>query len=76
MRPPASHLGSTNPINSSLSPFQPKSNRHTQPQDTAYVLSRFNSLILARVFGHRDVEVLSQFSAVPGTHSKQPHATR
>jgi hypothetical protein len=30
------------------------------------VLSRFNSLILARVFGHKDVKELAKHSAVPG----------
>lgn len=35
-------------------------------KDTALVLSRFNSLILARVFGHRDVALLAQYSSVPG----------
>lgn len=34
-------------------------------RDTANVLSRFNSLILARVFGHRDVQTLAQYSKVP-----------
>lgn len=39
-------------------------------QDTALVLSRFNSLILARVFGHSDVSELAHYSRVPG---KAPH---
>ena len=29
------------------------------------MLSRFNSLILARVFGHKDVTTLAKFSSVP-----------
>lgn len=36
-------------------------------QDTALVLSRFNSIILARVFGHKDVEDLAELATVPGT---------
>lgn len=36
-------------------------------QDTALVLSRFNSLILARVYGHADVKALAAHSRVPGT---------
>lgn len=35
-------------------------------QDTALVLSRFNSIILARVFGHKDVEELAELATVPG----------
>jgi ornithine carbamoyltransferase len=34
-------------------------------RDTANVLARFNSLILARVFGHADVTELAKYSAVP-----------
>lgn len=34
-------------------------------RDTACVLSRFNSLILARVFAHADVVELAQYSSVP-----------
>ena len=34
-------------------------------RDTANVLSRFNDVILARVFGHRDVVELAKFSSVP-----------
>jgi ornithine carbamoyltransferase len=34
-------------------------------RDTAIVLSRYNSLILARVFGHDTVETLSRWSTVP-----------
>lgn len=34
-------------------------------RDTASVLSRFNSVILARVFGHEDVEDLARYSDVP-----------
>lgn len=33
--------------------------------DTARVLSRFNSIILARVFGHEDVEELAKEASVP-----------
>jgi len=35
-------------------------------QDTALVLSRFNSLILARVFGHDDILALTKHATVPG----------
>jgi len=34
-------------------------------KDTALVLSRFNSIILARVFAHNDVAELAQYSTVP-----------
>ena len=34
-------------------------------RDTASVLSRFNSLILARVFAHSDVQELAQYATVP-----------
>lgn len=34
-------------------------------KDTALVLSRFNSIILARVYGHSDVEELAQHATVP-----------
>jgi ornithine carbamoyltransferase len=34
-------------------------------RDTAGVLSRFNSVILARVYGHKDVEELAQYATVP-----------
>ena len=34
-------------------------------RDTASVLARFNSLILARVFAHSDVQELAQYSTVP-----------
>lgn len=34
-------------------------------RDTASVLARFNSIILARVFGHSDVQELAQYSSVP-----------
>ncbi len=34
-------------------------------KDTALVLSRFNDLILARVYGHEDVEELAKYSRVP-----------
>jgi len=34
-------------------------------KDTALVLSRFNSIVLARVFGHADVEELAQHATVP-----------
>lgn len=34
-------------------------------RDTASVLSRFNDLILARVFGHDDVVALAKYSSVP-----------
>ena len=34
-------------------------------EDTARVLSRFNSILLARVFEHEDVETLAQHSSVP-----------
>lgn len=34
-------------------------------RDTAAVLSRFNSLILARVFAHPDVQMLAKHSSVP-----------
>ncbi|TYZ67000.1 hypothetical protein PybrP1_003002 [[Pythium] brassicae (nom. inval.)] len=34
-------------------------------KDTALVLSRFNSVILARVFGHKDVEDLAELASVP-----------
>jgi len=34
-------------------------------RDSASVLSRYNSLLLARVFGHSVVEELAQFSSVP-----------
>ncbi|GAB9467529.1 Ornithine carbamoyltransferase [Globisporangium polare] len=34
-------------------------------KDTALVLSRFNSIILARVFGHKDVEELAELATVP-----------
>ena len=32
----------------------------------AKVLSRFNNIILARVFGHADVVELAEFATVPG----------
>jgi ornithine carbamoyltransferase len=34
-------------------------------RDTASVLSRFNSLILARVFGHKDITELAKYATVP-----------
>ena len=34
-------------------------------KDTALVLSRFNSIILARVFGHGDIEELGKHATVP-----------
>jgi ornithine carbamoyltransferase len=34
-------------------------------KDTALVLSRFNSIILARVFGHKDIVALAEHSTVP-----------
>jgi ornithine carbamoyltransferase len=34
-------------------------------RDTALVLSRFNDVILARVYGHKDVEELAKYSSVP-----------
>ncbi|KAF4317604.1 hypothetical protein BBO99_00005612 [Phytophthora kernoviae] len=34
-------------------------------KDTALVLSRFNSIILARVYGHKDIEELSSLATVP-----------
>jgi len=34
-------------------------------RDTAEVLSRFNSIILARVYGHKDVDELAQYATVP-----------
>lgn len=34
-------------------------------RDTANVLSRFNSLILARVFGHKDITELAKYANVP-----------
>lgn len=34
-------------------------------RDTANVLSRFNSLLLARVFAHTDVQLLAKHSSVP-----------
>mmetsp|Transcript_9603 Transcript_9603/g.10331 ORF Transcript_9603/g.10331 Transcript_9603/m.10331 type:complete len:345 (+) Transcript_9603:89-1123(+) len=34
-------------------------------QDTSLVLSRFNDIILARVFAHQDVEDLAKYSSVP-----------
>lgn len=34
-------------------------------QDTALVLSRFNDVVLARVYGHKDVEELAKYSTVP-----------
>lgn len=34
-------------------------------KDTALVLSRFNSIILARVFGHKDITELAEHSTVP-----------
>jgi ornithine carbamoyltransferase len=34
-------------------------------RDTASVLSRFNSLVLARVFGHADIVELAKYSTVP-----------
>ena len=34
-------------------------------RDTSNVLSRFNDLILARVYGHADVEELAKYSSVP-----------
>ncbi len=34
-------------------------------KDTALVLSRFNSIILARVFGHKDIVELAEHSTVP-----------
>eukprot|EP01036_Dinobryon_divergens_P034107 gene34107-44070_t len=34
-------------------------------KDTALVLSRFNDIILARVFAHKDVQELATFSTVP-----------
>lgn len=35
-------------------------------RDTACVLSRFNDIILARVYGHSDVEELGKYATVPG----------
>lgn len=37
-------------------------------QDTALVLSRFNSIILARVYAHKDVQELAELSSVPGEY--------
>lgn len=34
-------------------------------RDTALVLSRFNSIVLARVFGHSDIEELAEHATVP-----------
>ncbi|KAG7395885.1 hypothetical protein PHYBOEH_003089 [Phytophthora boehmeriae] len=34
-------------------------------KDTALVLSRFNSIILARVYGHKDIEELGNLATVP-----------
>jgi Ornithine carbamoyltransferase len=34
-------------------------------RDTAQVLSGFNSIILARVYGHKDIEELAQYATVP-----------
>jgi aspartate carbamoyltransferase catalytic subunit len=34
-------------------------------KDTALVLSRFNSIILARVYAHQDVQELAELSSVP-----------
>eukprot|EP00525_Craspedostauros_australis_P006031 CAMPEP_0198113072 /NCGR_PEP_ID=MMETSP1442-20131203/4823_1 /TAXON_ID= /ORGANISM="Craspedostauros australis, Strain CCMP3328" /LENGTH=346 /DNA_ID=CAMNT_0043770061 /DNA_START=221 /DNA_END=1261 /DNA_ORIENTATION=+ len=34
-------------------------------RDTASVLARFNSLVLARVFSHSDIEELAKYSTVP-----------
>uniref|UniRef100_A0AAV1VHF9 ornithine carbamoyltransferase n=1 Tax=Peronospora matthiolae TaxID=2874970 RepID=A0AAV1VHF9_9STRA len=34
-------------------------------KDTAHVLSRFNSLILARVYAHKDIHELAQLASVP-----------
>ncbi|CAI5730764.1 unnamed protein product [Hyaloperonospora brassicae] len=34
-------------------------------RDTAHVLSRFNSLVLARVYAHRDVQELADLASVP-----------
>ena len=34
-------------------------------RDTACVLSRFNSIVLARVYAHADVKELAKYSAVP-----------
>jgi ornithine carbamoyltransferase len=34
-------------------------------KDTALVLSRFNSIILARVFGHKDIVELAKYATVP-----------
>lgn len=34
-------------------------------KDTALVLSRFNSIILARVYGHKDIEELGSLATVP-----------
>lgn len=34
-------------------------------QDIAQVVSRFNQIIMARVFGHQDVEKLAQYATVP-----------
>ena len=34
-------------------------------KDTALVLSRFNSILLARVFGHQDITELAQHATVP-----------
>lgn len=33
---------------------------------TATVLSRFNDIILARVFSHSDIDELTKYSTVPG----------
>jgi len=49
--------------NSCVSPFCILSNFYI---NTAIVLSRFNDIILARVFAHKDVEELSKYSTVPG----------
>lgn len=35
-------------------------------QDTALVLSRFNSILLARVYAHDDITELAKEATVPG----------
>jgi ornithine carbamoyltransferase len=40
---------------------------------TAKVLCRFNDIILARVFGHSDVEELAKYSSVPGITAQNCH---
>ena len=48
-----------------LSPSDIQLGVNESMRDTALVLSRFNSLILARVFAHSDVVELAKYSTVP-----------